>query len=205
MTLENLQKVLPVPRKPKDTGSPEAWAAVETALGFTYPADFKAYIATYGSGTIGGAINILNPISVDWSAAPSCSTLPRPLATLVETLNPFGSPREQWLYAFASTAAVCNSYQSLALPGNDTNMPIRLWPELPGLVPWAQGDAGQALLWWTDGLPANWVIVLADPTEGLLSYPMEMTSLLAGWLTSTVSLEYLSSPTKPLFSQETSS
>jgi hypothetical protein len=200
--LADLQLVLRPPRKPKHTGSPVEWAAAEAALGVQYPADFKQYIAAYGSGTVGQVITVLNPMSVDWAGAPKFSTLPRTLDTLLASLSPFGSPQDQWLCALASTLAVCDPYKSMQLPGRDKLTPTQLWPERPGLFPWARGDSGQALLWWTEGASDQWPTVLADPAGGLLTYCVDMTTLLARWQSGTASLDFLPPPASKRFSQQ---
>ena len=90
MSLADLQAILPPPPKPKDVGSEAAWTAAEAALGIAYPLDFKEFIATYGSCTIGGAITLINPMSVEWSGAPSSATLPRiarPAAGVAQSLR----------------------------------------------------------------------------------------------------------------------
>jgi hypothetical protein len=199
VTLTDLRRVLPPPAKPTDTGSPAAWRAVEAALGVRYPPDFRDLIATYGSGMIDGVIALLNPIGVDWTGAPPFASLPRSLGAVLGALNPNGAPRDVWLYALASTLAASDGQPALRLPDGRVQTPARLWPESPGLFPWARGDSGQALLWWTEGAPEQWPVVLADPSEGFLSYDMDATGVLAGWLAGTVKLDYLPSPTKPRF------
>ena len=201
MSVEDVQGALTPPRKPKDTGSPTAWAAAESALGITFPGDFKAFIATYGSGTIGKVISLLNPMSVDWTGAPAAKRLPQSLAAVLDKLNPFGTPREQWVTVLGSTLAVCETVPSVFAGRPGRRHACAVWPAQPGLFPWARGDSGQALLWWTEGAPENWPTVLADPTEGLRSYDMDMTSLVAGWLAGSVILDWLPPPSKPLFSR----
>jgi hypothetical protein len=79
--------------------------------------------------------------------------------------------------------------------------PVRLWPDRPGLLPWGRGDSGQAVLWWVDGPPERWPVVLADPSDGLRTYDTDMTGLLAGWLAGGMPLDYLPPPGSPLFTQ----
>jgi hypothetical protein len=202
--LENLHRILTPPPKPVDTGSPAAWVAAESALGISYPPDFKEYVATYGSGTLSKVIGVFNPMSVDWAEAPPFTVLPTPLDTLLGHLGPYGNARDVWLYGLASTLAVCESFDSAVLPGSDNAVPIRLWPELPGLFPWARGDAGQALLWWVDGAPETWPVLLVDPSEGPIAFPMDMTDFLAGWLAGSLRPAYLPPAGKPRFHREVS-
>jgi hypothetical protein len=201
VALSDVRRVLPPPGKPIDTGAAAAWDAAEAALGISYPPDFRDLVATYGTGTFGGVITLLNPMSVDWTGAPAFSSLPRTLDAVLAALNPNGEPRDVWLYALASTLAACEGQSSLTLPSSASQTPVRLWPELPGVYPWARGDSGQALLWWTDGASDHWPVVLADPSEGFLTYAMDATGVLAGWLTGSTKLDYLPRPTKRRFSR----
>jgi hypothetical protein len=201
VTLKDLRQSLPSPAKPRNTGSPAAWDAAEAALGIRYPPDFRDLVAAYGSGTISSVITLLNPMEVDWAGAPGFSSLPRTLDAVLASLDPNGTPRDVWLYALASTLAAFSGLEPLTLPNGRKPAPTRLWPELPGLYPWAQGDSGQALLWWTEGAPEQWPVVLADPSEGFLPYDLDGTSVLAGWLGGTVKLDYLPGPAKRRFSQ----
>jgi len=195
VSVEDLRAALPPPKRPLHPGTPAAWAAAETALGLTYPPDFKAAIATYGSGTIGGSVALLNPMDVAWTGAPPFAALPQDLASLIASLDPSSPPWQTCLYGMASVLASCSGSDRVPLPGpGSPSVPVRLWPQQPGLFPWARGDSGQALLWWTDGDPARWPVLLADPNEGLLAYPLDMTGLLAAWLAGSLTLPYLPPP-----------
>jgi hypothetical protein len=178
------------------------WTAAEETLGIAYPPDFRDYIATYGSGTVGTVIEVLNPMSVDWTGAPAFHSLPSSLDALLASLGPFGNARDTWIYALASMLAVCEGMASVALPGRKESVPARLWPELPGLVPWARGDAGQVLLWWASGAPETWPVAVADPIEGLSAYPTTMTGFLAGWLDGTLKPVSLPPAGRPRFRYE---
>ena len=114
-------------------------------------------------------------------------------------VSPFGSARETWLYGLASTLAGIDGGEYRVPSARGTPVPARPWPERPGLFPWGRGDDGQALLWWTEGEPDQWLVVLADPSEGLRAYSVDMTGLLAGWLAGTVTLDYLPRAAKPYF------
>jgi hypothetical protein len=202
MSLVDLRRILTAPARPKDTGTPAQWSAAEAALGITYPPDFKEYVATYGSGTIGTVITVLNPIGVEWTDAPDFDALPKTLDALLASLGPFGSARDTWLYALAGTLAACEGLPAVALANHKDPVPVRLWPELPGLFPWGQGDAGQALLWWADGAPETWPVVVADPAEGMIAYPTTMSGFLAGWLAGTLKPASLPPAGRPRFHYE---
>lgn len=57
--LDELRRVLPPPRRPLHANGD--WGAVEAAIGLRLPADYKAFIGTYGSGTINNCLEIWNP------------------------------------------------------------------------------------------------------------------------------------------------
>ena len=61
--LEVLARLMPAPAPPRDAGHPSGWPDVERHVGLRLPSDYKAFIATYGSGTIGDFVNISNPFS----------------------------------------------------------------------------------------------------------------------------------------------
>ena len=59
--LDELQTVLPPPKRL--FGVPTNWEVVEKSLGLKLPADYKAYLAVYGGGTI-GCIDIPSPFGI---------------------------------------------------------------------------------------------------------------------------------------------
>jgi hypothetical protein len=64
MSIEALKKVLPPPAKPVDTGGPTPdWAAVEAKIKTPLPADYKAFVTTYGSGTIDEYFSVFTPFA----------------------------------------------------------------------------------------------------------------------------------------------
>ena len=61
--LAALIALLPPPAEPRETGDRAAWAAVEREIGLRLPSDFKALIATYGSGSIDEFLTVHAPFS----------------------------------------------------------------------------------------------------------------------------------------------
>ena len=61
--LDALVRLMPPPAEPREPGDPESWPQVELRLGRRLPSDYKAFIATYGSGRVGEFVNIANPFS----------------------------------------------------------------------------------------------------------------------------------------------
>ena len=61
--LEALVRLMPPPAEPRATGDPDRWPQIELRLGRRLPSDYKAFVATYGSGRIGDFLNVANPFS----------------------------------------------------------------------------------------------------------------------------------------------
>jgi uncharacterized protein (TIGR02996 family) len=57
--LDELRQVLLPPRRPFQASGD--WAAVEAALGAALPADYKALVNAYGSGTINSCLEVVSP------------------------------------------------------------------------------------------------------------------------------------------------
>ncbi len=60
--LDELLTVLPPPKRPLHNRGD--WAAVEAAIGLRLPADYKAFIAAYGRGTINNCLEIQSPFGL---------------------------------------------------------------------------------------------------------------------------------------------
>ncbi|THD75228.1 MAG: SMI1/KNR4 family protein [Phenylobacterium sp.] len=108
------------------------WSAVEAAMRVTLPADYKDFIATYGSGTIGNFITIFNP----FSERPTLNLLNqsvKQIDVLNELHENFGEPR-----------------------------PYDLYPVVPGLLPVGMTDNGDIVHWLTDRDSVNWTIVVNE-------------------------------------------
>jgi len=58
--LAKLVAVMPPPKRP--LYSDGNWEAVEKAIGLLLPADYKAFIETYGSGMVNGCLDIQSPL-----------------------------------------------------------------------------------------------------------------------------------------------
>src|ERR1035437_2084435 len=52
--LTRLVAIMPPPRTPTLPPGPDDWPSVERELGIGLPSDYKAFLATYGSGEING-------------------------------------------------------------------------------------------------------------------------------------------------------
>lgn len=63
MTTDELRLLLPPPTAPASVPAPSDWQRAETSLGTRLPADYKDFLATYGSGRIDDFLEIANPAS----------------------------------------------------------------------------------------------------------------------------------------------
>jgi hypothetical protein len=101
-SLDELLTVLPPPRRPLHNQGD--WAAVEAAIGLRLPPDYKAFVASYGSGTINSCLEVVSPFGmkedvrnwwVNWAAFYDCvaeyEPLPYPIYPQPDGLLPFGT------------------------------------------------------------------------------------------------------------------
>jgi hypothetical protein len=65
MSLEALRALLAKPASPIEADAPAGgWEAVERCLGVALPADYKAFLAEYGTGSVAGFFWVQNPFSL---------------------------------------------------------------------------------------------------------------------------------------------
>lgn len=139
---DELRQVLPVPKRPSFADGD--WPAVEESLGLALPADYKAFINSYGSGTA--------------LSANSVGT-----AGLV-IHSPFiwvASGREI-RKAWVSWASM---YQDFATYGG-ADIPYPVFSEAGGLLPFGSLADAHSLNWLTIGEPEEWPFVYYHRDEG---------------------------------------
>jgi hypothetical protein len=61
-TLDELRLALPPPRRPFDTEGD--WHAIEAAIKLRLPTDYKAFLASYGTGMVNNCLEVINPLRV---------------------------------------------------------------------------------------------------------------------------------------------
>jgi hypothetical protein len=64
-TLTKIQQVLPVPQQ-KDTVTLEDWRTFEKYYRVFVPEEFKAFVATYGCGTVNKTLQVLAPMCLEY-------------------------------------------------------------------------------------------------------------------------------------------
>lgn len=133
MSLAQLLTLLPPPVRPRDTASSQQWAVVEAQLQSALPADYKAYIDTYGTGIIGYLVRPHNPFAT---------------AALFDL--------------FAQIEAITHTRRSYAATFGADWCPYPLYPEPGGLLPWGNTLDGDTLFWHTRGPADSWPTIIAE-------------------------------------------
>lgn len=133
MSLQALINTMTPPDAPLETGSPGAWSSIENRIGTRLPADYKEYIATYGTGSIGDFLWPYNPFSEN------------PNLNLVRRMELDAGALRQIREKFG-----------------EEEVPYPLYPEPGGLMSWAVSDNGDTLYWLTQGDPSYWRVVVNE-------------------------------------------
>jgi hypothetical protein len=63
MAIESVERILGRPAAPQEVPGANAWVSVESELGTTLPDDYKAFIESFGTGTIDEFVVVFNPFS----------------------------------------------------------------------------------------------------------------------------------------------
>lgn len=108
------------------------WSDIEYRLDLQFPADYKELIATFGTSTWGGFLNVLNPFSTL-----AALHLERAGRGMLGTIH--GVRRVE-----------------------PEAVPYSVFPEKCGLFPWAITDNGDALFWLTEGPSSWWSTVILE-------------------------------------------
>ena len=155
MSIEKLKAIVRPPSRPSDIGSLEEWQTVEQKLGLQLPSDYRDFVFTYGSGLFARIYVVYNPFAD--SEHVSC------LYSSVQKTC-------QWERDFKKEAPEC--------------VPYKIYPERPGLLPWANDDMGNEYFWFTDGAPDTWMVISNEVRgEGYREYGRRMTDFLCDVLT----------------------
>ena len=133
MTLPELTEILSPPEAPVETGSPEEWSLVEEEIGTPLPADYKEYVATYGTGSI---------------------------ADFLWPYNPFSENRHLNLVWRVELHA--GALRQIREEFGEEEVPYPPYPESGGLMSWAVSDNGDTLYWLMQGDPDHWRVVVNE-------------------------------------------
>lgn len=159
MSLEKLEKILPIEGTPVEVPTEEQWSEWE-AENFKLPEDYKEFILKYGSGSINDALIILNPFSN------------HPGWNLLNAHN-----EVSFAYNYLKEGYIRDGQEDLIKS-------LRLYPETEGLLAIATSNEGDYALWQTKGDADTWGIVVDDGTyvERML-FNENFTEFLVNYLT----------------------
>lgn len=133
--LNQLREVLSPPPRPCFAGGD--WAAVECAIGTPLPADYKAFVGTFGAGWIGRFLVIHSPFV--WVAHGR-------------------DVRRAW----ADWASMYGDYAEYG----GVEIPYPVFPQAGGLLPFGSLADSHSLNWLTVGEPERWPFVYYHRDRG---------------------------------------
>lgn len=136
MSLERLKTILSVPDRIYGSGDISKWKEAEKELGSKFPADYKEFISTYGTGGVCGFLWVYSPFSEN------------------ENLNFFIRSKEE------------NDAYFISKQEFPDDFPRSLFPEEGGLLPWGVTDNGDVLNWITSNNPEEWSVLVYDGGTG---------------------------------------
>lgn len=142
MSIAELTTLVRPPVEPSDTGTQEQWAQIEDELGVALPPDYKAYIATYGSGSFNDFIVYFNPFS------------PSPHDNLLDQFRQHHqAEREKRLWFPDRSESIVH--------------PFQLFPEAKGLLPFGRTtNFGDTFFWQIHEQPDAWPVVHYNLRDG---------------------------------------
>lgn len=159
--LKKLVALLDPPRAPVEVPGARDWSAVECFLGTSLPADYKRFVATYGTGLISDHLQVMNPFS---TVRPWFQRLRGDLGALHAA---------RWNQQSSGEAL--------------NNVPYPIFPEAKGLLPWGFTYNGDLLCWRTDRHPDTWTVVAATRSWRYAEYAGTMSEFLVDLLSEKVS------------------
>lgn len=153
--IDSLIAILRPPLNPLEVPEVPEWIKIERQVGTELPADYKAFIERYGTGSIADFIWIDNP----WSK--------NKFLCLTERLRSLSGPMlEELLRLFPE------------------ELPFRVFPESNGLLPFGGTDNGEILAWETRGNNSDWNVLVMDTREPrYFRHPGNLASFLEQLLT----------------------
>lgn len=76
----------------------------------------------------------------------------------------------------------------------DDRVPYGIWPESPGLLPWASGDSRQNYFWLTKGPPDDWPVVTMYDVELFNEFELTATEFIQKLLCCEIDSAFLGEP-----------
>lgn len=162
-TLDYLAAMMPVPARPTRPTTASDWPPVEKEFGLRLPADYKGFLARYGSGEIDEFLLVASPV----------------FGNRLTRLSDFARSRLEIRRAIRDA--------DWPIP------PWPIHPEAGGLLPWGTSRNGDGCFWLTDppDEPDRWpVVVVESKSQEWLDHEGSMTDLLSGLLDRTVNIPF---------------
>lgn len=158
MTFQRIRNFVRPPQRPVATGTPEAFAVIETQLDLVLPNEYKLLINTYGDGQWQEFWYLLNPFSAN------------------QNLNLLHqAPRDD-----RSGTNILSAERYIR---DRHSYPHAIWPEPEGIFPWAVTDNGGRFFWLLQGSPERWPSIYypsRDPDYQAIALPI--SEIIAGLL-----------------------
>ena len=153
MTIQEFQKVFPIPEKPVETGNPKSWATYEKQLAVKLPSDYKEFIENYGTGCISMFLWIFNPFS-----------------------------KNKNLDLIPQVKKISSQYQSQKEEMGEEACPYPVYPKSGGLIPFGITDNGDVFFWLSESKnPDQWPIVVNRVrSNDYETHEKKLTGFLAG-------------------------
>jgi hypothetical protein len=150
MPIDRLTALVPVPARPSEVGTLDQWRSIERELGTPLPSDYREFVFNYGSGLFAQFYRVYNPFA-----------------------------KSEYTALLTSVKRISNAVREIKRDWPD-QVPYKIHPEKPGLLPWGNDENGNDYYWLTDGPPDSW-LVLSDEVrgEGFREYGRCMTDFLS--------------------------
>jgi hypothetical protein len=66
VSVTELSRIIPPPRKPLGVGTLKQWKNIEKEIGIDFPEDYREFIFLYGTGNFANFFGIMNPFRDNW-------------------------------------------------------------------------------------------------------------------------------------------
>jgi hypothetical protein len=157
MSLAALRRIMPPPASPSLGDKLPDWLAIEKQL-CPLPAEYKAFIETYGLGKIDDFLILYSPHATD-----------------------------RYLNLLTRGPIDLDALRELKTKHGDREVPYPLFPDPNGLLPFGIDENGDGLYWLMEGTPDQWPVVVNEGrAPEYQTFNVPLTDFLTGILTKTL-------------------
>lgn len=149
MAIESLTSIVVPPANPFETEDAEILQRHQERLNLQLPHDIREFGAVYGSGLV------------------YVQTF------YIEVFNPLSIKYYDRFMLFANLLSERKEDEG------HVRFPYQVYPNSPGLAPWASDVNGNILCWLTEGSPNNWRVVVRPEDGDFEEFPGPLTEFLA--------------------------